>query len=273
MGNFSPQRHANPNNPMILVGSVNKNGLPSDFNVAIGVAASKRGRDRLLTGEHTVWALGEDVDVIKTGTQNEYTTKRGASYAAPQVAGLAAYFLKLPGLLWPQGRVSKTMKDYLVAKKRTGPRSPDGIGVAYNSIENVLEWCQPPAPGIKKLRRRYINSTGLSTYFTRVFRRQQKSKNREINTFENGHLTDQKYSNEVSWPDLYPGESSTRPQDHSKLEADRLSRKCSSVVNYLVASSQNQRGHPRQRAHHRHRPQQRASQTQQARTDPLQHSQ
>lgn len=199
MGNFSPQRHANPNNPLILVGAINKDGLPSDFNMMVGVGASKRGRDRLLTGEHTVWALGEQVDVIRMGTADGYEKRSGTSYAAPQVAGLAAYFLRLPGLIWPQGRVAKTMKDYLVAKKRSVPRSPDGLGVAYNSIENVLEWCQAPPPGIKRSRRWYADSTGVSDYFAKIFRRQQKGKSEEITIFMDGRLTDQKYSNEVSF--------------------------------------------------------------------------
>ena len=207
MGNNSPQRHANRNNPIISAGALTPQGLPAGFNVIIAPDPTARGRDLQLVGEHTVWALGQNVLTIKPGTRDGLRTAQGTSYAAPQVAGLAAYLLQLPGLLWPQGRVSKTMKDYLVAKSRKAPRSPDAHGAAYNSIENVLEWCQPRPPGLGKSRRWYTDLTAIQRHLAKIFGRQQQTKDAEITIFKDGHLTDPKYSNEVSCLCWFPKES------------------------------------------------------------------
>ncbi|KAL8750407.1 MAG: hypothetical protein Q9199_007090 [Rusavskia elegans] len=197
MGSNTPQRFANPNNELIIVGSVDKYGLPSRFDKEVGPAPGAIGRDLQLTGEYTVYAMGEDVDVIIAGSQNGYRKATGNSASAPQIAGLAAYLLRLPGILWPPGQVPKVMKDYIVAKKRTGPRSPDGFGIGYNVIEEILALCQRPPPGFGKSRRWYVEHTELSDYLGRVFRRQQNGKSKEITIFKDGHLTDSKYSNEL----------------------------------------------------------------------------
>lgn len=107
MGSNTPQRFANPNNELIIVGSVDKYGLPSRFNKEVGPAPGAIGRDLQLTGEYTVYAMGEDVDVIVAGSQNGYRKATGNSASAPQIAGLAAYLLRLPGILWPPGQVPK----------------------------------------------------------------------------------------------------------------------------------------------------------------------
>ncbi|KAL9037749.1 MAG: hypothetical protein Q9180_003547, partial [Flavoplaca navasiana] len=196
MGQASPQRYANPNNPIITVGALNPQGLGAGFNVDIAPDPTAQGRDRQLVGEFTVWALGEDMINIKPGTQYGLERAAGTSMAAPQIAGLAAYLLRLPGLFWPEGRVSKTMKNYLIATSRKGPRSPDAHGAAYNSIENVLQWCQTRPPGLGKSRRWYTDLTAIPRHLAKIFGRQQQIKDAEFSIFKDGHLTDPKYSNE-----------------------------------------------------------------------------
>ncbi|KAL9014929.1 MAG: hypothetical protein Q9173_000434 [Seirophora scorigena] len=92
----------------------------------------------------------------------------------------------------------QTMKDYLVSTSWKGPKSPDGHGIAYYSLENVLEWCQPTPPGVRESQGWYLDPTELSAYIARLFERQQTSQGGEITIFGNGHLTDQKYSNELA---------------------------------------------------------------------------
>ncbi|KAL8837209.1 MAG: hypothetical protein Q9176_005840 [Flavoplaca citrina] len=194
LGAISPQRHANRNNPIILVGSVNADGVPDGYNKDIGPASDARGRDLQLVGENTIYALGDDVDVIVSGAEQGSEKVDGTSFAAPQIAGLAAYFLTLPGSVWSPGHVAQSIKDHIVAKKRKAPGSPDGFNVAYNAREEILR-CPPGSSGSKKSRRRFIDYTAVADYFTNVYRRQKRSKSEETTIFKDGRLTDQKYSN------------------------------------------------------------------------------
>ncbi|KAL8879344.1 MAG: hypothetical protein Q9198_003024 [Flavoplaca austrocitrina] len=194
LGAISPQRHANRNNPIILVGSVNADGVPDGYNKDIGPASDARGRDLQFVGENIIYALGDDVDVIVSGAEQGSEKVDGTSFAAPQIAGLAAYFLTLPGSVWSPGHVAQSIKDHIVAKKRKAPGSPDGFNVAYNAIEEILR-CPPGSSGSKKSRRRFIDYTAVADYFTNVYRRQKRSKSEETTIFKDGRLTDQKYSN------------------------------------------------------------------------------
>lgn len=204
IGAISPQRYASPYNAIIVVGSVDRQGRPSHFNRRVGHANNARGRDVRLTGEITVYALGEEVDSIQAGTIDEYEEKTGfgTSLASPQIAGLAAYLLMFPGLRWPLdelGRTPKLIKNFIVAKKRgPGRNSPDGVNIAYNGIEEIVPRCAAPAPpGARfKVRGWPLDPATITHYIANIFRRQKKGDD-EIVMLENGRLTDPKYSEQV----------------------------------------------------------------------------
>ncbi|KAI4184694.1 MAG: hypothetical protein LQ348_004511 [Seirophora lacunosa] len=197
IGAISPQRYASPYNAIIVVGSVDRQGRPSHFNRRVGHANNARGRDVRLTGEITVYALGEEVDSIQAGTIDEYEEKTGfgTSLASPQIAGLAAYLLMFPGLRWPLdelGRTPKLIKNFIVAKKRgPGRNSPDGVNIAYNGIEEIVPRCAAPAPPGARFKARGWGT--ITHYIANIFRRQKKGDD-EIVMLENGRLTDPKYS-------------------------------------------------------------------------------
>lgn len=70
MGSFGPHRHANSNNPIICVGAINQQGLPSGFDARIAPNPSARGRDGRLIGERSIRAMGEGVIVIEVGARD-----------------------------------------------------------------------------------------------------------------------------------------------------------------------------------------------------------
>lgn len=70
-------------------------GRRSFLNPNIGLPTDRI--DPVLTGDITVYAQGQNVKVAKPYTSNLYGYDTGSSYAAPQVAGLAAYLLSVPG--------------------------------------------------------------------------------------------------------------------------------------------------------------------------------
>lgn len=135
---------------------------------------------------------------------------------------------------WGIDRVSKLIKDWIKTKKRHGPGSPgpispDGLDIAYNGAHDILERCVPgsnnygPPPPPKQPsqiensqppgqppvnmppalnpppsgRRRWtVNLRALFYSVKNVYKRQGKVQ--ETLIFENGHLTDPKYSDQVS---------------------------------------------------------------------------
>lgn len=138
-----------------------------------------QGRDRQLTGHITTWALGENVATIRTGAANDqYDFESGTSFATPQIAGLAAYFLTLPGLTWLRGQVSQIMKDFIVRNNRHQGKSPDGWGMAYNGVETIIEHCpQPGQPGFAgpvKPRGWLTAPSAITDYIASIFKRQKK---------------------------------------------------------------------------------------------------
>ncbi|KAL8785612.1 MAG: hypothetical protein Q9213_003266 [Squamulea squamosa] len=216
MGQLSPQRHANPNNPMILVRAVNRFGLPSYLNRVVAPASNAHGRDLQLTGEISVYALGEVVDVIIPATEDDYDDISGTSFAAPQIAGLAACLLKVPEAVWPAGHVSKSVKDYIVAKKRTAPRSPDGIGIAYNGIDDIQQFCQSSTIASPKPRRWSIDAGAVLDVIAKILkRRKRQAKNRDYTIFKDGHLVDPKYSDQPAYKPI-----TTLPITHQVCYSD-----------------------------------------------------
>ncbi len=191
IGSVSPQRFANSHNPMIIVGSVNHMGRASDFNKLVGPALFAHGRDLLLTGKLTTYAMGENVDTIVPDEYFDYDHSNGTSFAAPQIAGLAAYFLTLPTLHWEPYRVAQDMKNFIQRLNRMPPRSPDGVFVAHNGVHELLLFCPPPGPSVRAKPRSIFH------HIANIFRRQKEEK--EVVIFENGKLTDPKYSDQVSF--------------------------------------------------------------------------
>lgn len=198
MGVTSPQRHANANNALIVVRSVDWLGLPSDFNTRVAASPIAIGREVHLTGEISVYALGQNVKTAVVGPGNEYRLSNGTSFAAPQIAGLAAYFLGLPGLKWPKGSVSKVMKDYIVNGRREFVPSFDGFDVASNKVWEIMQYCQLGSSVLPPQKRRRWFSGLLDILDTTANKFKRQNRNHETTIFENGHLKDSKYSNDVS---------------------------------------------------------------------------
>lgn len=139
-GYVSPQRFATPQNAIIAVGSTDRNGDKSYFNKPVGGPSADGS---FLFGTFSVYAMGENIrgTDINPSTPSQYDTVSGTSYAAPQVAALAAYYLTLPNTVLPfqNGRVPMAVKDHIVKLARDA--SHDGAGVAYNGVREAL--CAP----------------------------------------------------------------------------------------------------------------------------------
>ncbi|KAL8735840.1 MAG: hypothetical protein Q9181_002669 [Wetmoreana brouardii] len=133
-----PLRFGSPNNPLITVGAIDKSGARTAFNLPPGP-----GPDHLLTGDISIWALGKDVRIAnnRPGINGLYRNDDGTSFAAPQVAALAAYYLRLPNTVLPAANelVPMAVKRHLLATARDA--SHDGQGVAHNGVWDAL--CGP----------------------------------------------------------------------------------------------------------------------------------
>ncbi|KAL8810813.1 MAG: hypothetical protein Q9200_002281 [Gallowayella weberi] len=144
-GDVSPQRFARPNNPLINVAAIESNGNYWPFNLPTGSHRSFV-LDGPLTGENTIYALAVDIqvangDMFKPG---DYRVDSGTSYAAPQVGGLAAYFMTLPTTRAPPlQQLPMTVKNHLTRLARSP--GTEAAGTAYNSI-----WEQPCGPISKR---------------------------------------------------------------------------------------------------------------------------
>lgn len=246
IGGYSPQRFANPNNPLISVGAVDRQGLYSELvNAKIGPAVGAHGRDLQLKGSHTVYALGDNVDTMTPGTIIEYRLSSGTSFAAPQVAGLAAYFLTIPGLRWSPGSVAKLMKDFIVQQKRRSHLSggTDGWDIANNAVRGALP-CILGTIVRPKPRRWSMDTASISDFIAKILRRRSKPK--EVVIFEKGQLTDPKFSDQVSlsFDDLW-----SLNQDLEIMAASILMNYSnhSSTASYQGAINPNQLGCPRQK--------------------------
>jgi hypothetical protein len=142
-----------PDNPLITVGAADFQGTRY-FMTTRDIA----GKD----GDITIWAQGDLRTLCAARGNSGFQLRDQSSVAAPQVAGLAAYFMSLPitDLNWnlqpappgtpdplaiPQnpamvhpdlhqtGTVSKAVKDYLF--RISYPRIPGGVNIAYNDAE------------------------------------------------------------------------------------------------------------------------------------------
>lgn len=218
LGYWSPHRFANANNGVIVVGGTTKTGGKTLHSRSNRVVGPGNPYEPTLTGAFTVYACAEGVDIIDTsspprGGRREYTKASGNGLVAPQIAGLAAYYLTLPGEDWsengPRSYVAALVKNWISVTRRQPPRSPDGHDIANNYAFDSLPTCDRPGsniyssgneggflpprpmpPGLLPGRRWAVNVSDL------IFKRQEKA--RETTIWENGHLTDPKYSNMVS---------------------------------------------------------------------------
>ncbi|KAL8985188.1 MAG: hypothetical protein Q9177_004503, partial [Variospora cf. flavescens] len=196
MGGYTPQRHGRSDNPLITVAAADKYGRLSWWNIPVGPAIGARGRDRYIKGSYSIIAMGEDVQTVQVDTIRGYEPDSGTLFASPQVAGLAAYVLTLPGLEggWNRTTVARDVKKYLLDHRRTVEY--DGHALAYNGIHG--DPCAERIPlGRWKSKRRISFSViaRISDYITRMLKRQRTSIE-NTTLFEDGRLTDSKYTNE-----------------------------------------------------------------------------
>ncbi|KAK2051364.1 serine proteinase 2 [Colletotrichum caudatum] len=109
--------------PVIVVGSATVDGTMSRF--------SQRGI--LLT----TWAIGEEVQCAERNSKDGLLTTEGTSVAAPQIAGLAAYFMSHPKFrrrLRP-GTVAKDMQSLIRTYSHPRARSIRYPGIAWNGFQ------------------------------------------------------------------------------------------------------------------------------------------
>ncbi|KAK2005473.1 serine proteinase 2 [Colletotrichum eremochloae] len=109
--------------PVIVVGSATVDGRMSRF--------SQRGR--LLT----TWAVGEEIQCAERNTKNGLRTTEGTSFAAPQIAGLAAYFMSHPKFRrrLNTGTVAKDMQNLIKGYSHLRKRNFSYPPIAWNGFE------------------------------------------------------------------------------------------------------------------------------------------
>ncbi|KAI4265041.1 MAG: hypothetical protein L6R35_007222, partial [Caloplaca aegaea] len=200
MGGYTPQRHGRSDNPLITVAAADKYGRLSWWNIPVGPAIGARGRDRYIKGSYSIIAMGEDVQTVQVDTIRGYELDSGTSFAAPQVAGLAAYVLTLPGLegRWNRTTVARDVKKYLLDHRRTVEY--DGHALAYNGIHG--DPCAeriPLGPWKSKRRISLSGMASISDYITRMLKRQRTSIE-NTTLFEDGRLAESKYAKKVCDP-------------------------------------------------------------------------
>lgn len=139
----TPQNHGTTNNGLITVGAVTKEG------VLMPITTFDKGEG----GSMTVYAVGEEVVAATHQNNDDTQSGTGTSFAAPAIAGLAAYFASLPSLSgrWTTRSVSTQMKEYIVnhAYVRSNnpvpslhsnypPPAPESMIVGYNRAPDGL---------------------------------------------------------------------------------------------------------------------------------------
>ncbi|KAL0944885.1 subtilisin-like protease [Colletotrichum truncatum] len=145
-GNFAEQGITEPDTlpailadelPIIVVGAATK-----DFKMA---AASQRGR--LLT----TWAVGEEIKCADPSDLSGLATVSGTSFAAPQVAGIAAYWMAHPDYSknFVPGKVSTNMRNILGILSYPRIDGPDYPSIAWNGYD-IAETCK----GVRGTRRK-----------------------------------------------------------------------------------------------------------------------
>ncbi|KAL8858124.1 MAG: hypothetical protein Q9178_005301 [Gyalolechia marmorata] len=139
IGGTNPQRFATSNNPMIIVGGIDNRGSKSRFNREVGAPPGSPGLsiDAALVGELTTYANGEGIPVASHETNTNARVMSGTSFAAPQIGGLAAYFLGLPNLIGPSDFAAIPMAIKKHIRKTARDDVHDGVGTAYNGVREL----------------------------------------------------------------------------------------------------------------------------------------
>jgi subtilisin family serine protease len=132
-------------NPLITVGSVD----------IYGNEAPHSTKDKGRGGSITTYAQGVAVRCANNSNEG-FQSGDGTSLAAPQVAGLAAYFLSLPAAELPvslnlgdgrmlpidlheRGKVSQNVKNYIASMSYARSKEPKAPKVAYNGAQETCE--------------------------------------------------------------------------------------------------------------------------------------
>lgn len=190
LGDISPQRYGRVDNPLITVASLDATGLVSKINTRI--AASRDGADPELTGAYTVNAQGGQVKVAVAHEGTYYRYSDGVSFAAPQVAGLAAYFMGLPNNGLP-ANPALAVKERMVSLRRD-LNIPDGFAAAYNGVRELA--CS--STNTRKSRREARRLSTRKNEKVVVVRQNGGQGNGPETVFANGQLLSPKYANLVS---------------------------------------------------------------------------
>ncbi|KAK4694278.1 hypothetical protein P7C71_g3279, partial [Lecanoromycetidae sp. Uapishka_2] len=155
LGNFVPTRLGGPNSPLITVGGTYNNGYLWE------ATRPQNGGP----GSIDIYAQAYNVTCASSTDPHGSRIDSGTSFAAPAVAGLAAYFLQLPelqGQLNVPGQVAMNVKKYLIQRAyerrpsvldpgSSVPRSdvqytvPQHILVAYNGARDGMCAYNPAA--------------------------------------------------------------------------------------------------------------------------------
>lgn len=177
-GDSSPQRFANPRNPLIVVGALQADGNVwreafSDRGTTFpGPSAS--GRDPDLIGALDVSARGKPTQgIVPDPTNARIDVTRGwegTSMPSAEIGALLAYFMSLPapftapvGNLLFLGNFAFSAKQLLVALSRNpgGPaNSPDTWGHAYNNIFHIITSC--PGQPVERSDELPLNGTNAA---------------------------------------------------------------------------------------------------------------
>jgi subtilisin family serine protease len=106
LATITPQNYGTAANQLITVGGV----------ADTGVFADRTTRDLGTGGSISVYALSESVVGASYQSNTGTMSQDGTSFAAPAVAGLAAYFGALPSLSsqFTAGNVAQQMKNYII---------------------------------------------------------------------------------------------------------------------------------------------------------------
>ncbi|KAI4198895.1 MAG: hypothetical protein LQ350_004960 [Teloschistes chrysophthalmus] len=135
-GWLNPQRFATAQNFIINVGFVDGDGNKSPLNLPTG----RGGDGSPLEGTFSVYAMAKDIIIADLNPTDPYRTRSGTSFAAPQIAALAAYYLTLPNTVLPETHlIPMAVKNHITGLARDD--SFDGEGVAYNGVREAL--CAP----------------------------------------------------------------------------------------------------------------------------------
>lgn len=119
---------------LIVVGGVHADGSPDDY---------------AQSGPLVMVSAPSDLDAYNglqcaSNSSNAIKTASGTSYAAPAVAGLAAYFLSTRAELSWRGRVPKLVGEHIRAfAYRRGPNWPLAV---HNGLSSNVEVCGPAQP-------------------------------------------------------------------------------------------------------------------------------